>query len=73
VGIPIYIGLLTLGITLAYVQITSLMQVHYRIITFAALYIFIGIITVISIKKEKKKYLKHVKPIEDKIAALIND
>lgn len=73
IGMPLYIGLLTLGISLTYIQITSRMQAHYRVMTYAGLYIFIITITTIAMKKEKKKYLKHVKPIEDKIDALITE
>lgn len=67
IGIPVYISMLTVGISLTYIQITAPMKTEYRVLTFALLYLFLFIITVISVKKEKKKYLKKVKPIEDKI------
>jgi membrane protease YdiL (CAAX protease family) len=73
VGIPVYIGLLTLGITLTYIQITAAMKPYIKVIVYSAFYLFIIIITVISLKKEKKKYLKNVKPIEDKIDTLLNE
>lgn len=70
-GIPIYIALLTLGITLTYVQITEPMQTGYKILSYTLFYIFITFITIISVRKEHRKYLNNVKPIEDKIDSLI--
>lgn len=67
IGIPIYITMLTAGISLVYIQITAPMKIELRVLTFTLLYLFLIIITWISVRKEKKKYLRKVKPIEDKI------
>lgn len=67
IGIPIYITVLTAGISLVYIQITAPMKIELRVLTFTLLYLFLIIITWISVRKEKKKYLRKVKPIEDKI------
>ena len=73
IGIPAYTLLLTVGITFVYIQVTGLMEMHYKVLTFSLFYLFMGIITFVSYLREKKKYLKEVKPIEDKIDALINE
>lgn len=73
IGIPVYTALLTIGITFVYIQVTALMELKYKIITYTLFYLFIGIITLVSYIREKKKYLKEVKPIEDQIDELTND
>lgn len=72
-GIPIYMIFLTLGITLTYIQITSPMDFLFRLTTFFLLYLFVGIVSIITIRKERKKYLEKVKPIEDKIDELLSN
>lgn len=71
IGIPFYIALLTAGISLTYIQITERMSFEFRLLTYSLFYLFMIIITVISIRKEKKKYFEKVKPIEDKIDSLL--
>lgn len=73
IGIPVYTALLTIGITFVYIQVTALMELKYKIVTYTLFYLFIGIITLVSYIREKKKYLKEVKPIEDQIDELTND
>jgi len=73
IGIPAYTLLLTVGITFVYIQVTQHMVLQYKVLTFTLFYLFISIITVVSYIREKKKYLKEVKPIEDKIDTLINE
>lgn len=73
IGIPVYTALLTIGITFVYIQVTALLELKYKIITYTLFYLFIGIITLVSYIREKKKYLKEVKPIEDQIDELTND
>lgn len=71
VGIPVYITLLTAGISLTYIQITEPMGTLAKVLTYSLFYLFMITITLISVRKEKKKYLEKVKPIEDKIDSLL--
>lgn len=72
-GIPVYIFFLTAGITLTYIQITEPMDFILKVITFFLFYLFMFIVTFITIRKERKKYMEKVKPIEDKIDDLISN
>lgn len=72
IGVPVYISLLTIGITFTYIQITGPMKTGYRILTFAVFYAFIISVSAAAYKKEKKKYIKNVKPIEDRINELLS-
>jgi hypothetical protein len=72
-GVPIYIFFLTAGITLTYIQITEPMDFILKVITFFLFYLFMFIVTFITIRKERKKYMEKVKPIEDKIDDLISN
>lgn len=73
IGIPVYTALLTIGITFVYIQVTAPMELIYKVITYTLFYLFIASITVFSYKREKKKYLNEVKPIEDKLDTLLNE
>jgi hypothetical protein len=73
IGIPVYTVLLTLGITFVYIQVTAPMELMYKVITYSLFYLFMAVITVVSYKREKKKYLKEVKPIEDKLDTLLSE
>ncbi|HAX48825.1 MAG TPA: hypothetical protein PK605_05685 [Ignavibacteria bacterium] len=73
IGIPVYTALLTIGITFVYIQVTAPMELIYKVITYTLFYLFMAIITVFSYKREKKKYLNEVKPIEDKLDTLLNE
>lgn len=73
IGIPIYTVLLTLGITFVYIQVTAHMEMMYKVITYSLFYLFMAVITVVSYKREKKKYLNEVKPIEDKLDTLLSE
>lgn len=73
IGIPVYTVLLTLGITFVYIQVTAPMELTYKIITYSVFYLFMAVITVVSYKREKNKYLKEVKPIEDKLDTLLSE
>lgn len=72
-GIPVYLLFLTCGITLTYIQITEPMDFILKLVTFTLFYLFIGIVSIITIRKERKKYLERVKPIEDKIDKLLTN
>lgn len=72
-GIPVYIFFLTAGITLTYIQITEPMDFILKVSTFVLFYLFMFIVTFITIRKERKKYMEKVKPIEDKIDDLISN
>ncbi|MBE2227326.1 MAG: hypothetical protein IAE93_08295 [Ignavibacteria bacterium] len=73
IGIPVYTALLTIGITFVYIQVTAPMELIYKVITYTLFYLLMAIITVFSYKREKKKYLNEVKPIEDKLDTLLNE
>ena len=73
IGIPVYTVLLTLGITFVYIQVTASMELMYKVITYSLFYLFMAVITVVSYKREKKKYLNEVKPIEDKLDTLLSE
>ena len=73
IGIPVYTVLLTLGITFVYIQVTAPMELMYKVITYSLFYLFMAVITVVSYKREKKKYLNEVKPIEDKLDTLLSE
>jgi len=73
IGIPVYTVLLTLGITFVYIQVTAHMEMIYKVITYSVFYLFMAVITVVSYKREKNKYLKEVKPIEDKLDTLLSE
>jgi hypothetical protein len=73
IGIPVYTVLLTLGITFVYIQVTAPMELMYKVITYSLFYLFMAVITVFSYKREKKKYLNEVKPIEDKLDTLLSE
>jgi len=73
IGIPVYTALLTIGITFVYIQVTAPMELIYKVITYTLFYLFMAIITVFSYKREKKKYMNEVKPIEDKLDTLLNE
>ena len=73
IGIPVYTVLLTLGITFVYIQVTAPMELMYKVITYTLFYLFMSVITVVSYKREKKKYLNEVKPIEDKLDTLLSE
>lgn len=72
-GIPVYILFLTGGITLTYIQITEPMDFIIKAGVFFLFYLFMFIVTFITIRKERKKYIEKVKPIEDKIDSLLSD
>jgi hypothetical protein len=73
IGVPVYTLLLTVGISLVYIQVTAMMEFHYKVLVYSIFYLFLAVITIVSIIKEKKKYLREVKPIEDKIDTLLSE
>lgn len=72
-GVPLYLFTLTLGITLTYVQITEPHDFIIKFLIFLLLYLFIGVVSFFTIRKEKRKYIKTIKPIEDKMDMLLQE
>lgn len=71
--VPLYLFTLTLGITLTYIQITEPLDFIIKFLIFFLLYLFIALVSFFTIKKEKRKYLKTIKPIEDKMDMLLQE
>ncbi len=71
--IPIYLGAIITGVTLVYVEVLAGLETITRILIHLSVVLFIIVISYFVSKREKTRYEKTYKPIEERIDGLLND
>ncbi|NOS83964.1 MAG: hypothetical protein HOP31_02390 [Ignavibacteria bacterium] len=71
--IPVYLGAIITGITLVYIEVLADLDILIRLLIHFGVIVFVLIISYFVSKREKKRYEKTYKPIEDRIDELLKD
>jgi len=71
--IPIYLAAITVGITLVYIEVLSPLEMLYRLLLHLLAIVFIMLVSFIAVRRERKRYEKVYKPLQEQIERLLND
>lgn len=71
--IPVYLAAITAGITLVYIEVLSPLEMYLRVLIHLLVVVFILAVSYIASKKEKRRYEKVYRPIEERINALLQE